>query len=135
MSQEMPSETTPAAGATTTRRTRRASTTRGGTRATTTRRRRRQGGSELVENLNAMIDQLIRENRKLKRQLDRVAKAGTTAAGQGIERGLRTIQRRVQRALDGPTTRRRRTTTATAARGTRTATRRRTTRTRRTSSS
>jgi hypothetical protein len=59
-----------------------------------------------------MVDQLIKENRKLKRQLDRVtAKAGAAATGT-VERGLRSIQRRVQRAIGtGTTGRRRRTTT------------------------
>ena len=49
-------------------------TRRTGTRSTTTRRRttsarRRVGGTELVSNLNQMVDQLIKENRKLKQQL------------------------------------------------------------------
>ncbi|MGH7903544.1 MAG: hypothetical protein ACREPA_05365 [Candidatus Dormibacteraceae bacterium] len=55
-----------------------------------------------------MIDQLIKENRKLKRQVDRLSARGTVATSTTVERGLRTIQRRVQRAIDaGGTTRRR----------------------------
>jgi hypothetical protein len=54
-----------------------------------------------------MIDQLIKENRKLKRQITKLAAAGTAATAQTVERSLRTIQRRVQRALSGVTPRRR----------------------------
>jgi hypothetical protein len=75
-----------------------------------------------------MIDQLIKENRKLQRQIVKLTAVGTAATGRTVERGLRTIQRRVQRALDGAQPRRRRTST------TRTGTRARTTpRTRRAS--
>jgi hypothetical protein len=75
-----------------------------------------------------MVDQLIKENRKLKRQLERLTSKGTAASSGTVERGLRTIQRRVQRAISsGPGTRRRRTT-ATRRRRT-TTTRRRTART------
>jgi hypothetical protein len=77
-----------------------------------------------------MVDELIKENRKLKRQLDRLAAKGTAAASSGIERGLKSIQRRVQKALAGAATPKRRTTRA--ATGTaRRATTRRTTTTRR----
>lgn len=67
--------------------------------AKTTRRRRRLGGRELVEQLNAMIAELIKENRKLKRQVEKMATRGTAAASSTVDRGLRTLQRRVQRAL------------------------------------
>ncbi|MGH7777511.1 MAG: hypothetical protein ACREPI_10105, partial [Candidatus Dormibacterales bacterium] len=107
------------------RRTRRATAAGTGTRATGATRRRRLRGPELVENLNQMVDQLIKENRKLRRQVDRLGARGTAASGTTVERGLRSIQRRVQRAIDsGSTTRRRRTTTTTRRRRT-TATRRR----------
>ena len=117
------------------RRTRRTAGTRA-TRATrtTTSRRRATGGADLVDNLNAMVAELIKENRKLKRQLDRATAKGTKVASAGFEKGLKAIQRRVQRALVGaasPTRRRR-----TSATGTRRATTRRaasTTRRRRTS--
>jgi hypothetical protein len=73
-----------------------------------------------------MVDQLIKENRKLKRQLDRLAEKGTKAASGTLERGLRTIQRRVQKALGSVTTgrRKRRATTTTTRRRKTTATRR-----------
>jgi hypothetical protein len=63
-----------------------------------------------------MIDDLIKENRKLRRQVDRLSARGTSVASSTVERGLRTIQRRVQRALgSGATTTRRRSTRATSA--------------------
>ena len=71
-------------------------------------RRRRIGGHELVEQLNEMIDQLIKENRKLKRQVDKLSARGTSAASSTVDRSLRTIQRRVQKALTAPAKRRRR---------------------------
>src|ERR1700694_1026845 len=95
-----------------------------GTGSTSTPRRRRAGRAELVETLNEMDNQLIRENRQLKRQLERLASAGTSAAGGTVERGLRSVQRRVQRAHARATSTRRRRTRSTT--GT---TRRRSTRT------
>lgn len=127
-------EETSTAGGTTPRRrrTRRTTTSTATSRGTSTGRRRRLAGPELVDNLNQMVDQLIKENRKLKRQVERLSQRGTAANSGTVERGLRSIQRRVQKAIaDGGTTRRRATrrrTTATGTRGRRAATgRRRTT--------
>jgi ribosomal protein S21 len=67
-----------------------------------------------------MVNDLIKENRRLKRQLERlVLKGGSSDAG-SVERSLRSLQRRVQRAVAPVTTARRRRSTAPA-----TATRRR----------
>jgi len=55
-----------------------------------------------LERLNATIEELIKENRKLKGQLDRLASRATTATETGIDRGLRAIQRRLQKAVSGP---------------------------------
>ena len=74
----------------------------------TTRRRRRLGGHELVEQLNSMIAELIKENRKLRREVDKLAARGTAAASTTVDRGLRTLQRRVQRALTSTGKRKRR---------------------------
>jgi hypothetical protein len=72
-------------------------------------RRRRISGHELVEQLNEVVAQLIKENRKLKRQVDKLSARGTKAASGTVDRSLRTIQRRVQKALlSGPVRRRRR---------------------------
>jgi cell division septum initiation protein DivIVA len=76
--------------------------------------RRRLVGHELVEQLNAAIAQLIKENRKLKRQVEKLTARGTAAASGTVDRSLRTIQRRVQKALTSTTKRRRRKGTATA---------------------
>ncbi len=108
-----------------------------GQQATTRRRRgrppgskttrRRLGGNQLIEQLNTMIAELIKENRNLKRQVEKLTARGAKAASSTVERSLRTIQRRVQKALSG--TRQRRRPTAkpakTTTRRTRTTRRRR----------
>ncbi|MEA2656066.1 MAG: hypothetical protein QOI23_1431 [Chloroflexota bacterium] len=69
---------------------------------------RRAGGGDLVQQLNDMVAELIRENRKLKRQVDKLTERGSAAASTAVERSLRTIQRRVQRALAVPAKKKRR---------------------------
>jgi hypothetical protein len=94
-----------------------ATVTRGtGTRSTGTRRRLQ--GTELVESLNQMVNDLIKENRRLKRQLDKLVVQGGPSDAGSVERSLRSLQRRVQRAVaPAPTARRRRSATpATATR-------------------
>ena len=75
----------------------------------TRRTRRTQGGGrDLVGQLNAMVAELIKKNRQLQRQVTKLSeKAGASKASKGVERGLRTISRRVQKALESKTTRRR----------------------------
>jgi hypothetical protein len=69
--------------------------------------RRRAGAGDLVGQLNAMVAELINKNRKLERQVAKLSeRAGASTANKGVERSLRTISRRVQKALG--TTRRRR---------------------------
>jgi hypothetical protein len=64
-----------------------------------------------------MVAELIKENRKLKRQVEKLTARSSAAASTAVERSLRTIQRRVQRALTGPVKRRgRRTAGATKTR-------------------
>ena len=74
-----------------------------------TRKRRTAGaGGDLVGQLNAMVAELIKKNRQLQRQVAKLTeKAGASNATRGVERGLRTISRRVQKALGGKTTRKR----------------------------
>jgi len=80
-----------------------------------TKTRRRVGGSDLIGQLNTMVAELIKENRNLRRQVEKLSARGTKAASGTVERGLRTIQRRVQKALKAtPKRRRRRATAATA---------------------
>ena len=95
-----------------TARPKRKYTRRSTSTGTTSTRRRRVGGAELVDSLNAMVSELIKENRKLRRQVERLSSKGKAASTGAVERGLRGIQRRVQRAMGAATpTRRRRTTT------------------------
>jgi hypothetical protein len=84
---------------------------------------KRVGGAELIQQLNDMVAELIKENRKLKREVDKLTLRGSAAASSAVERSLRTIQRRVQRALKTPTKRQR--ATAGAAGRRKTATRKR----------
>ncbi len=85
-------------------------------------RPRRLAGHELVEQLNAAVAALIKENRKLKRQNETLSARATKGKSSGnVDRSLRGIQKRVQTALSAKTTRRRRrksaSATATAKRG------------------
>ena len=73
---------------------------------------KRLRGEELVEQLNAVVAQLIRENRKLKRQVEKLSAQVTTRASGTVDRGLRAIQKRAQKALGAPVRRRRRRTAA-----------------------
>ncbi len=91
----------------------------------TSTRRKREGGAELVTRLNAMVADLIKENRKLRRQVVKLTERGTSVAAGSVERGLRTISRRVERALTGAAKRRRRKSTASTNGRRKTATRRR----------
>jgi hypothetical protein len=66
----------------------------------------RSGGGDLVGQLNAMVAELIKKNRQLQRQVANLtAKAEKSAAGKSVERGIRTLSRRVQRALGSKSTR------------------------------
>ncbi len=78
------------------RRSRRSdSATRGAART----RRPRVTGDDLVTNLAEMVDQLVKENRELKRAIARAEKAqGGAGLGQST-RVLTALQRRVSRAL------------------------------------
>jgi septum formation inhibitor MinC len=64
-------------------------------------------GQQLVKKLNEVVAQLIKENRKLKREVEALSQRGTSAASGTIDRSLRTMQRRVQKALNSPPRRRR----------------------------
>jgi cell division septum initiation protein DivIVA len=79
------------------------------------RGKRRIGGHELVEQLNGAVAQLIKENRKLRRQVERLSARATSGASGAVDRGLRGIQKRVQKALTPTTRRKRRSGTAGAA--------------------
>jgi hypothetical protein len=88
-------------------------------------RRKRLGGTELTVQLNHMVAELIKENRKLKRQVIKLTERGSTVASSTVDRTLRTIQRRVQKALGAPVKRRRKKTAVAATTRKKTVTRRR----------
>jgi hypothetical protein len=68
--------------------------------------RARAGGGDLVSQLNSMVAELIKKNRQLQRQVASLsAKAEKSAADKSVERGIKTLSRRVQRALSGKTAR------------------------------
>jgi transcription elongation GreA/GreB family factor len=97
-----------------------------GSAVPTAGRGRRAGGGELVDVLNQTVSELIKENRQLKRQLDKLESAPRASANGTVERTLRTIQRKLERAVttmappprrrrsatNGATARRRRSTTS-----------------------
>ncbi|SRR6266700_829892 len=78
---------------------RRSRSTSGGQRGVSGARRRRLDGAELVGTLNDMVSQLIKENRRLKRQLARLVGRAPEAANGAAERTLRSLHRKVQRAV------------------------------------
>jgi len=61
-----------------------------------------------VEQLNTVVAQLIRENRKLKRQVEKLTAKATSRASGTVDRSLRAIQKRAQKALAAAPVRRRR---------------------------
>ena len=77
--------------------------------ATRRRQRVRQPTQSVLAELDRMISALIKQNRELQRQIDKLSRqAGGTASGTA-ERALRSIQRRIRGAVDsGTATRRRR---------------------------
>ena len=86
----------------------------------------RAAGGDLVGQLNAMVGELIKKNRQLQKQVANLtAKAEKSAAGKSVERGIRTLSRRVQRALGSKSTRGRAKAAPANGRRKRTTTRRR----------
>jgi cell division septum initiation protein DivIVA len=76
---------------------------RRGAAATAPRRARRAkvAGDDLLSDLAQRVDQLIKENRELKRTLERVAKNAQASAGMGqATKVLSGLQRRVAQALE-----------------------------------
>jgi len=93
---------------------------------TTTARRGRPSGGALVGQLNAMVAELIKKNRQLQRQVATLSqKAGANKKSKTVDRDIRTLSRRVQRALATQPTRRRRAASSNGRRKKGTTTRRR----------
>jgi hypothetical protein len=71
----------------------------------TRRRRTRASATGSVAELKTMVDQLIKENRRLKKQVAKLESAGGSAGRSGprsnpVTAGLAGIQRKIRRALD-----------------------------------
>src|SRR2546421_11450008 len=72
-------------------------------RASSVRSRRgsRQPAESALAELEPMISLLIKENRELHRQIDKLSKQTVGAASGTMDRALRALQRRVSASLDG----------------------------------
>jgi hypothetical protein len=79
-----------------------------------TRRSRavRQPTASVLADLDRMISALIKENRELQRQIDKLSRQALGATSGTAERVLRSIQRRISSAVDGRATTRRRSARA-----------------------
>ena len=75
--------------------------------------------NEAVDRVNTMINSLIAENRKLRRQIEKLTAAAAGGGSKAIESGIAKIERRLQRATSTPGARR----TGSARRGSGVATR------------
>jgi N-methylhydantoinase B/oxoprolinase/acetone carboxylase alpha subunit len=85
--------------------------------SSTTRRSRgvRQPTQSVLADLDRMISALIKENRELQRQIDKLSRQALGATSGTAERALRSIQRRLSSAVGGRATTRRRRSVAAAA--------------------
>src|ERR1700730_12998011 len=63
----------------------------------------RQPADQALAELEPMISALIKENRELHRQIDRLSRQTVGAASGPTERALRSLERRVRGSLDGHT--------------------------------
>ena len=81
-----------------------------------TRRSRgvRQPTERVLADLDRMISALIKENRELQRQIDKLSRQALGATSGTAERALRSIQRRISSAVDRRATTRRRRSGAAA---------------------
>jgi phosphate uptake regulator len=80
------------------------------------RTRKRPVASGSLDELTTLVASLIKENQKLKRQLARLEAKADGTAGNSAAKGLRTLARKVERALDstGTAAQRNRRTSTTA---------------------
>ena len=69
-------------------------------------------GSDLIERLNAMVAELIKTNRKLKREVDRLTARRPAAASSPARRSARAPSRPVKRVAKKPVALKRRKTAA-----------------------
>src|SRR3989442_15061353 len=64
----------------------------------------RQPAEQTLAELEPMTSALIKENRELHRQIDKLSKQTAGTASGAAERALRALERRVRGSLDGRTT-------------------------------
>ena len=64
----------------------------------------RQPAHQVLAELEPMISALIKENRELHRQIDKLSRQSVGVASGAVERTLRSIERRISGSLDGETT-------------------------------
>jgi uncharacterized coiled-coil protein SlyX len=69
-------------------------------------------GNELIERLNQMVAELIKTNRRLKREVDKLTARRPAPMRRAVKRSSRAAPRRVQRAPKKPVTTKRRKATA-----------------------
>jgi uncharacterized coiled-coil protein SlyX len=74
--------------------------------------RKTSSGSDLIERLNAMVAELIKANRKLKREVDRLTTRRPAPARSSPRRSSRAAPRPVKRVAKKPVAAKRRKTTA-----------------------
>jgi hypothetical protein len=75
----------------------------------------RQPTQSVLADLDRMISALIKQNRELQRQIDKLSRQAMGATSGTAERALRSIQRRLSSAVGGRATTRRRRSVAAAA--------------------
>jgi hypothetical protein len=107
---------------TTTRRPRRQAANRAATAPSPARRTRapREPLDRVLAELDRMISALIKENRDLKREVERASRQGIATSSGTADRLLRSIQRRISRAGEGGRTAGRQRSAAAAAPASRT---------------
>ena len=64
----------------------------------------RKPPNQMLAELEPMISALIKENRELHRQIDKLSRETVGVASAAVERTLRSIERRISGSLDGETT-------------------------------
>jgi hypothetical protein len=72
--------------------------------------RKAAGGSALIERLNEMVSELIKTNRKLKREVEKLTARRPVAARSTAQRSSRAAPRRVKRVAKKPVAAKRRKT-------------------------
>ena len=94
---------------------------RNGASSTSVRRgpRGRQPAEQVLAELEPLVSALIRENRDLRRQLDKLSREPAGATSAAVDRTLRALERRVRSSLNGDARTRQRQRSSTSSRSAR----------------